>query len=270
MKLIHITDIHITKKDREVVGKRPGDNFQNCLQHIVEHHSNADLCVITGDLTHWAESDAYAYLKELIADFPIPLRLMLGNHDDRDVFYKHFPNNPRHEDGYCQWYEETDQGIFIYLDTIEPRTHAGHFGADRQKWLRATLDSFHGRPCYLFMHHHPSPIQLVALDEIGLVHSEEFKGILKDYKNQIKYIFHGHCHLPLSGTVCGVPVSALRGTNHQSWQDFTTSPTLKEANLTPAYNVVLMNGEDCIIHTIDYSYTGQIDEFGTEFEDWSK
>ena len=270
MKIIHVTDIHLTAKGGLVLDKDPGQNLLACLEHIMVFHPDADMCVITGDLCHWGEDDAYLYLREILSDFSLPVRLLLGNHDNREKFAACSLKAERDENGYVQWYESTKVGRFIYLDTIEPMTHEGHYGEDRQAWLERTLKACAGEPCYVFMHHHPAPIGLSAIDKIGQKHTKELCEIFRSYKSQIKYIFHGHCHLPLAGTVCGIPFSGLRGTNHQSWQDFTSSPTLKSASLTPAYNVVLINDDDCVIHTIDFSYKGQIEEFGTAFKDWSK
>lgn len=270
MKFIHVTDIHLTQENGEVQGDDPGRNLAGCLDHIAAHHGDAELCVITGDLAHWGEPEAYSYLKRLLAGFPLPIRLMVGNHDRRDAFRAVFPETPCDTNGYIQSSEDTSAGRFIYLDTTEPMTHAGHYGPDRQTWLREELAQGGDAPCYLFMHHHPSPIGIQALDNIGQQNGAELRDILRDNKQRIAHIFFGHCHLPLSGTVCGIPFAALRGTNHHSWQDFSGHPKLKSAALTPAYNVVMIEGGDCVVHTIDFSYTGPVVEFGTAFKDWNK
>lgn len=270
MKLIHITDIHLTREGGTVLGSSPGKNFSECLEHILVHHGDADLCVVTGDLTHWGEPEAYAYLRDILSGFPIETRLLIGNHDDRPAFRAAFPGAPCDVNGFVQWSEPTRAGRFIYLDTNEPGTHAGHYGPDRQDWLRGELEANGGEACYLFMHHHPSPIGIRAMDDIGQADAQDLRSILFDYQDRIGHIFFGHCHLPLSGTVCGIPFAALRGTNHHGWQDFTGSPFLKGADLTPAYNVVLLENADCVIHTIDFNYRGPIAEFGTQFEDWTR
>jgi len=273
MKFIQITDIHLTTEGGNVMGKDPGEGFRACLEHVESLHRDAELCVITGDLTHWAEPGAYRYLRDLLGIFPIPTRLLLGNHDERTAFHTVFPEAFVDTNGFVQSSEQTSAGKFIYLDTIEPRTHAGHYCADRQAWLRGELESAGEETCYLFMHHHPSPIGIAALDEIGQQQTAELRQILLEHRHHIGHIFYGHCHLPLSGTIAGIPFAALRGTSHHGWQDFTLNepdPTLKGANLTPAYNVVMIENGDCVVHTIDYSYAGPVSEFGTAFEDWSK
>lgn len=269
MKLIHITDTHLTDGDALLFGTRPGERLGACLAHVAEHHADAERCVITGDLTHWGELGAYLALHRRLAGFPIPVRLLVGNHDRRDNFLSVFPETGIDDNGFVQSSEVVTAGRFIYLDTTEPGTHAGRFCEERQRWLRAELESSLER-CYVFMHHHPAPIGIRALDSIGQKDSAALLRLLDAHRDRVRHVFFGHCHLPLSGTIAGIPFASLRGTNHQTWQDFSDYPKLKAAKLAPAYNVVLFDGRDCVVHTIDYGYAGPLAEFGTAFEDWSK
>ena len=123
---------------------------------------------------------------------------------------------------------------------------------------------------YLFMHHNPIDIGISASDKIGQTNSRELMDIFTVHKDRIRHLFFDHCHLPLSGTFAGIPFASLRGTNHQGWQDFTGTPMVKQADLGPAYNVVLIDDASCVVHTIDYSYDGEIREFGIGYDDWSR
>ena len=170
MKIIHITDIHLTCKGELVLDKDPYENFKSCLTHVYEHHKDAAMCVITGDLTHWSEDGAYKLLKDSLDDFPLETRLLIGNHDRREKFLNIFSDSPKDPHGYIQWFEKTEKGLFIYLDTVEAGTHAGHFGEDRQAWLHDVLET-HGtqEDVYIFMHHNPVPVGLPSTDMIGLM-----------------------------------------------------------------------------------------------------
>lgn len=270
MKFIHITDTHLTVDDEVLFGTCPGERLSECLAHAARHHRDAERCVITGDLTHWGEEGAYRELQRRLDGFPLEVRLLLGNHDRREPFRAVFSHVPVDSGGFIQSVDVTGAGRFIYLDTTQPLTHAGHYCAARQQWLRTQLEVAGDMPCYLFMHHHPAPIGVHAFDVIGQTDSAALLAIFKAYRDRIRHIFFGHCHLPLSGTIAGIPFASLRGTNHQSWQDFTGHPKLKAAKLAPAYNVVLIDNDNCIVHTIEYTYGGPIVEFGTAFEDWSR
>ena len=49
------------------------------------HHSDAVLAVVTGDLTHWGEAEAYANFAEAMAALEMPYVAMVGNHDRREA-----------------------------------------------------------------------------------------------------------------------------------------------------------------------------------------
>ena len=65
MKLVHISDIHI--HPQPILGYDPIANFQGCMDHVSTHNDDADLVIISGDLTHHGQPDSYAKLAEMLA-----------------------------------------------------------------------------------------------------------------------------------------------------------------------------------------------------------
>ena len=94
MKFIHISDIHLVSQGGPLNGSFPSDRLQKCMDDIMKWHSDAEFCVISGDLSEFAEIEAYQSLKKRLLEFPIQCFLMIGNHDDRDLFQSVFPDNP--------------------------------------------------------------------------------------------------------------------------------------------------------------------------------
>ena len=139
MKLVHISDIHLTIPGERMGGLDPHRRFAQALNEVRAKHADADRIIVTGDLTHWGEPQAYSALKDALTDLPCPVRLLVGNHDNRDHFLSAFPDHPRDEKGFINYAEDLDRTRLIYLDTTAPRTHSGHFGADRISWLAAQL-----------------------------------------------------------------------------------------------------------------------------------
>ncbi len=86
MKLIHITDIHLVPPGERLLGLDPGERLKACIRDINIHHSDADLCVITGDLANRGETAAYTLLRERLLELKIPCQLLIGNHDNRENF----------------------------------------------------------------------------------------------------------------------------------------------------------------------------------------
>jgi len=92
MKLIHMSDIHLTTPGATIGGRDPRRNFERALAHILRDHQDAELMVITGDLSDWGDREDYAWLKTQIDAFPIPVRLCIGNHNNRAAFLGVFPD----------------------------------------------------------------------------------------------------------------------------------------------------------------------------------
>lgn len=56
MKIIHISDIHLTVPGEEMGGLNPHARFARALAHVVENHADAARIIITGDLAHWGNA----------------------------------------------------------------------------------------------------------------------------------------------------------------------------------------------------------------------
>lgn len=257
MKIIHISDIHIHPEP--ILGLDPVANFRRCLAHVEEHHADADRIVITGDLAHRGLVESYARLKDMLAASTLQgdrrPRLLIGNHDSRDVFLAAFPGAERDADGFVQWTEETGAGTFVYMDTAESGRHSGRYCARRRLWLDKVLAACRAanRPAWLFMHHNPTTVHVANADRIGIADEREMKEVLRAHRDTIRHIFFGHCHYTLSGSLAGIPFSAPRSTNHTCWPDFSgIAERMGYGELQPNYNVCFLTGGDVVIHSIDF------------------
>lgn len=269
MKLLHFTDIHQTTPGDTIGGRDPNANFAKGLAHAMAQHADAEALFITGDLSDWGDADDYARLKAQLADLPMPVHLMIGNHDDRPTFAQAFPDLVS-DDGFVQYAVPLSIGTALCLDTWGPETHAGHFCARRAAWLAAHLDQSEG-PVWIFMHHNPVPIQIAPMDKIMLLDADRFADTVAPHAEKIRHIFHGHCHLPLTGSLHGIPMSAPRGTNHAGWPDFAATRLLSSAALTEAYGVVFATQTTTIGHMVEFGYEGEIvGEGSPDYADWDR
>ncbi len=62
MKLIHITDTHLVAPGMKLYGLDPRARLDAAIADINRHHADAELVVVTGDLTNWGEVEAYSRL----------------------------------------------------------------------------------------------------------------------------------------------------------------------------------------------------------------
>ncbi len=251
MKIVHITDTHLVAPGEILYDLDPYDRLVKCLDDVVANHSDAAFCVFTGDLAHRGELAAYRGLAAQLARLAMPVFPLLGNHDRRAPFHEAFPDALRDEAGFVQSVHRCPEGDFLFLDTLDEGANGGRYCEARAAWLRARLDEAGERPVYLFMHHPPFRIGIPCLDRIALMEPERFAAIV-DGRRNIRHLFYGHVHRPVCGSWHGIPVSTMRGLNHQVPFDFDAVEPVPKSHEPPAYAVVFVGAEQVTVHFHDY------------------
>ena len=259
MKIIHLSDIHIHSEP--ILEHNPIERFSLALDHIKNNHVDADMLIITGDITHQGDVASYKNFDEIFTKANLPNRLnpklLIGNHDDREIFKNYFSTTPNDKNGFVQYDMEINNKRFLFLDTIEANSHAGHYCEKRQLWLQEKLEESLEKKqhVYIFMHHNPFPLVQLESDLIGLVDRDQFRSIISNFSNIIKHIFFGHQHITVSGNYLGIPFSSPRSINHPLVPNFSNEYRLGSANTDPSYNIVLLNDDSLIIHNEDFLKT---------------
>ncbi|OBS09348.1 phosphodiesterase [Acidihalobacter prosperus] len=251
MKLIQITDTHFVPPGQTLYALDPRARLDACIADINAHHRDAALCVITGDLVHRGETEAYHALRESLAALSIPLQLVIGNHDHRGRFREAFPETPVDAEGFVQSWRDTEAGRLLFLDTVADGRHVGHYCAARQRWLREALADAGQRPVYAFMHHPPFDVGLPSCDVLGIDNAGEARAALRS-AGDLRHIFFGHVHRPISGGWRGVSFTTLRATAHQTLLDFEAEEERYFSHEPPAYAVVLLDEAQVTVHFHDY------------------
>ena len=248
MKIIQLTDPHLVQPGQMLNGTDPLGRLDIVLDDIGRHHGDADLLVITGDLTDDGFEAAYRALDERLRKLGLPYRLLLGNHDQRRTFGAIFPQVPRDEAGFVQSVLDTREARLIFLDTLDDGKVGGRLCATRLAWLEQRLTEAQGRPVLLFMHHPPFEIGLPALDHCLLAAGDALSlaTLVRDHAD-VRQIFAGHVHRPAHGLWNGVPVTMLPGTNHQMPLDLHDA-SVGPVDEPPAYGVILLDADNLIIH----------------------
>ena len=269
MKLLHFTDIHLTTPGQTIGGRDSNANFEKALAHALRDHADAELLVITGDLSDWGDRKDYERLRARLDHLDMPVALCIGNHDDRATFLDVFPENAD-ASGFAQTVRDTSAARCLMLDTWGPGTHAGQYCATRLDWLAEQLAG-HDGPFLIFMHHNPIPTHLGPLDQIRLLDDVAFRSLIAKHAHKIRHIFFGHCHLPIAGSTAGVPTTSLRGTNHAGIQVFSEARKLCASDLPEAYGVAFIAPDYVTVHMVEYGYGGDIRTEGSpNYADWDR
>ena len=192
MKIIHFSDIHI--HSNSILGNDPVERFQLALEHVKNNHLDADMFVITGDIAHHGDLASYKSFNKILMKSELPdhlyPKLMMGNHDVRNIFINYFKDTPIDQNGFVQYRVEQQEKRFLFLDTTNPKSHQGHYCLKRQVWLKQQLINSleKNQSVFIFMHHNPLPLVKLESDYLGLLDRNEFQSILKDYKLSLIHI----------------------------------------------------------------------------------
>lgn len=251
MKLIHITDLHLVEPGRSLYQLDPYERLALCIDDVLAHHTDAAMCVITGDLAHKGELAAYGGLATQLGRLPMPVHAIPGNHDRREPMRQALPRVPDDGHGFMQWVDRRAEGDFIFLDTLDEGVNGGRYCDARAAWLASRLREAGDRPVYLFMHHPPFAVGIPSLDVMSLAEPERFAALLRGRRN-IRHLFYGHVHRPVCGSWRGIPVSTMRGLAHQVPLDLVSLAPVPKSHEPPAYAVVFIEDEQVTVHFHDF------------------
>ena len=250
MKIIWLTDLHLTGPGATFpAGVDPLGRAQSCLDDARTNHADADLLVITGDLIQLRNPEAYVILRELLAAMPMPVRMLLGNHDDRDAFFDAFPQ-AINNDGFAQSVEMVNGYRLIYLDTLaSDGRHHGEFCPRRLRWLEGALAHVDA-PTLVFMHHPPFDVGIPALDALNVVNGDQLAPHFR--RGNVRQILCGHLHRSVSGTWFGIPVAVMKSSHVQFGLDMAGTTLVRSAE-PPGYGIILASDDQVMIHLRDVS-----------------
>ncbi|MGF6227990.1 Icc protein [Inquilinus ginsengisoli] len=251
MKIIQITDPHLVAPGGRLYDLDPAARLARCIESIAAEHGDAALCVVTGDLADRGTPEAYALLREILRPLPMPVRLLLGNHDDRSAFRAVFPEVQVDPAGFVQSVLDVPAARLLFLDTLERGAHgAGVLCPARLGWIAARLAEVPGRPVYVFMHHPPRSIGVRHFRRMLLAAPDDFLDLVHRH-GSVRHLFFGHVHLPVSGRWGPFSFSAMRGTCQHIDLELD-DPDVAFAEGSPSYGVILLEGEDVIVHLRDF------------------
>lgn len=207
---VHLTDIHVGNPDipDDHLFSDTSATLKSILSDISSIVPKPDFIVASGDLVNRGDMSDYEELKRIFreADLDIPVLFGLGNHDNRENFYKSVVGR---DSELLKPYDH-DQVInglhVIVLDSSLPNRIGGGFEDGQVEWLKAKLGE-NDLPKLLVMHHGP------ALDEDDLEGQWEtfacadtilLRDLLKD-RNVIG-IVSGHIHFDRVSNWYGIPL----------------------------------------------------------------
>lgn len=246
-KLIHVTDPHLPPPGKLLCALDAAGRLRAVVEEVNRLHADAAALVLTGDVAYHGQAVGYQLARDILEQLKIPCHLLIGNHDNREVFKRIFDKTPVDDDGFVQYVVELDLGSLIILDTVHHGHEDGEMCDARLRWLADRLEERAGQPVFIFMHHPPFDVGIQSVDSMKLNQGSQIAELLLLHGNA-RHIFYGHVHRAISGSWHGIPTFALPSTNHQVGLLFDSSDEMIGTHEPPAYGVVLVDDETIVVH----------------------
>ncbi|NJD25909.1 MAG: phosphodiesterase [Betaproteobacteria bacterium] len=249
MKVVQLSDLHLTRDGDLLYGRSPRARLTQAIDRILADDADASLCLLTGDLADAGSDNAYTDLRAALARLPMPCHLLPGNHDDRAALRRAFPALPDDGNGFVQQALATPAGRFLLLDTLRDGKPWGLLCPARLAWLAAELAAGGDQPLFITMHHPPFAAGLPAMDRFMLRGVDAFWEVIAPHRARIRHLFIGHLHRPIGGSWRGIPFSCVASPNHQVALDTASSGDDVPGCAEPAgYGVILIDGDTIVAH----------------------
>jgi 3',5'-cyclic-AMP phosphodiesterase len=236
MLIAQLSDPHVVAPEQVLYGRV---DTPACLARAVADVNDLDplpdVTVITGDLVGHEEPAEYEHLHQLLAPLRMPVFVIPGNHDDRDLLRETFSTDggylPR--DGFLQYAIEDYPVRLVALDTHIPGEGGGTLCDERLAWLERTLAAAPEKPTLLLMHHPPFLTGIDRMDKAGLQNAKPFAAIVARHP-QIERILCGHLHRPIDRRFAGTVAGTAPSTAHQMRLDLRPGTTSLRFMFEPA------------------------------------
>lgn len=193
IRILHISDIHLTQSDSPLWGVDVRRNFDSAVASIAKIKDRIDAIFITGDLSNDGSIESYKYIDKAFRTIGIPTYCCMGNHD----------NQQNMESALSGGYIILDPIVrlanwkFIMLNSVVPDEEEigknkarGFLSNESLTFLESNLDDSNNIAIVL---HHP-PIEPGGwLNRKLLDNRTEFNDLIMRYP-QVKLVLYGHTH----------------------------------------------------------------------------
>lgn len=213
-KLIWFSDLHFKSEGYEF-GHDPRARLEAVIDHICAHYSDAEFCVISGDMVEDPTAENYADLAARLERLPMPYLPMVGNHDLRAPFLEALPVPDACQAGFVQYVHYGEGFRAICADTLTEGKGEGSYCEARFDWLREELSRDQTTPTLVFCHHPPLALGFEMLDPSRIPNGEALIDLLAAAPN-VKHLFFGHVHRPCFGSIRGLAFASIRSVLYQA------------------------------------------------------
>jgi 3',5'-cyclic AMP phosphodiesterase CpdA len=212
----HVSDPHVVEPGRRAAGIVDTAPFvAAAVAQLNGLDPQPDLVLATGDLVNDGRRQQYRHLAELVAPLRAPLRLLPGNHDDRDAMRDAFPDHDYLPGGPTLDYVVDGPVRVVALDSLVPGSPGGRLTARQLTWLDATLSEQPDTPAIVALHHPPFATGISFMDGMALDAgpAARLAAVIGRHR-QVERVVCGHLHRAISRRFGGTIAATVPGLAH--------------------------------------------------------
>jgi 3',5'-cyclic AMP phosphodiesterase CpdA len=211
---IQITDLHIGHAVHPDPSLRidSSANLELALETLAKVQPKPKFIIVSGDLVDRGDVESYQWLKRRLDKLEMPVFYALGNHDDRDGFYRGVLGRAR---GGTEpyFYGTAVEGIhLLVLDSSTPESLSGTIEPEQFAWLEEELERHPELPKLIVSHHPPaiaSAPEFLPWRRIAFAQSQRLGDLLSG--RNVLGILSGHIHYDSVSIWNGIPVFVSTG-----------------------------------------------------------
>ena len=209
IKLVHITDMHLSKSKESLYKEvNPFDSYNEVLTNIKKSNWKPDALIVTGDISNDGSIESYNNAFNEFISLKIPVLCIPGNHDCKENLITCLSEN------ISSRLQIISDWVFIGLDTSLKENPSGFLNSNELSTLKTHIEKHCKKNIIICLHHQPVLINSKWIDDIGLENKEEFFEMIEKYKN-IKGIFFGHIHQEFNSNINNISIYGTPSTCKQ-------------------------------------------------------
>jgi Icc protein len=192
-----------------------------------------DLVVVAGDLTMEGYRSEFEACERFLGELACAhVVVAMGNHDARNVGYRHFEDCFGARDSVTVVPVGEGRAKVVAIDSTKPDLDEGEVGREHYGWLDAELRGWTEGPRIVVIHHHILAVPGTGRDVNNLRDAGDVMAILRAL--EVDLVLSGHRHVPYVWSISGVRVV------HSG----TVSTLRVRGTMPPSYNVIDIDAEE--------------------------
>ena len=214
VRVLQLSDCHLLGDPEATLNGVPTAASLREVLAFIAANQEFDLLVISGDLAQDEQLQTYQLLRKMLGEWVTRLRVIPGNHENRDFIRQTFPEITDGSEDLLNFSLKLGGWRLIGLDSHVPGQVWGSIGEGQLEWLKRELALDSRCPTVLFVHHPPISVKSPWLDRIGLAEPSALVKII-DSSPQIRLVCSGHVHQEFAGRLGEAEVLTTPATSFQ-------------------------------------------------------